>query len=875
MIREGFAMRTSSLLRCGVVLCLFSMMVSCSGSDYLSPDLRARVEQLKAEVAAEPTTDATAMERAQVLWEWANASSLADGVIPVELPSVMARVLGSRGTSAVGAGTLAAVDRYVRELGIRDECPDCIGTLSNDAVEPLPSGSFQTLVQTYTVGSMGMKEGGGILLAQHFMTDSGRDRRAVTGIIGSYGFQRDDPAATDYLTIACSNREARFVDDTVPMTGMHGGFLTGTLDAMVFRLEGTDLAPGDTITITYGDTSGGSRGFQVQSYANDFFPLPVYVDLEAGGDFFTLPIQPYAIRGTDAFAVHGFAPSVVGVGESFEISVRTEDRLYNRATNGAPEYEVLVNGEPHSSIPADEAGLTVLENLAFDESGVYRFSFRSPDGAVTGESNPIWVREDPKRRIYWGELHAHGGFAEGLGTPEWFFRFAKEDARLDFVSLSEHDVWMVDQEWRTMQEFCDRYTEQGEFIAFLGYEWTVAALRGGHHNVFFRTSEGRERVGLQRAPTLSELYFQLRQENDLDDVLIIPHAHTPGDWRVTDPDLEKLIEIMSMHGHFEWFGQRYLSRGYEMGFIAASDDHLSHPGYTGTLAQGLFQRGGLAAAIAPSKTSDAIFDSLRSLSAYATTGERIILDLELNGEPMGSRAAFDMERRIRGRIIGTSPIDTVAFVKNGTDVWTKDYLTMPRPGRFVQVDFESSSEEHFREAPRGYRYWTGTLTVTGARLVSFDTPQFASRYAEFARLDPQNPNRIHFLTGTRGKASSILLELADVSPGAGIVIELDEAREVTSTPQIYRRPAAIPAATVRLPFRSATAGRLRREFRVERYTDSITLRFVDPSVPADRSFEFVDLDPVTRGDYYYLRVRQLDGAMAWSSPIWVGGVPPT
>jgi len=28
------------------------------------------------------------------------------------------------------------------------------------------------------------------------------------------------------------------------------------------------------------------------------------------------------------------------------------------------------------------------------------------------------------------------------------------------------------------------------------------------------------------------------------------------------------------------------------------------------------------------------------------------------------------------------------------------------------------------------------------------------------------------------------------------------------------------------------------------------------------------------GDYYYLRVTQLDGARAWSSSIWVGGEAP-
>ena len=42
----------------------------------------------------------------------------------------------------------------------------------------------------------------------------------------------------------------------------------------------------------------------------------------------------------------------------------------------------------------------------------------------------------------------------------------------------------------------------------------------------------------------------------------------------------------------------------------------------------------------------------------------------------------------------------------------------------------------------------------------------------------------------------------------------------------------------------------------------------------DQKFEFVDSDSPKPGDYYFVRVKQLDGGMAWSSPIWVGGFSP-
>ena len=35
-------------------------------------------------------------------------------------------------------------------------------------------------------------------------------------------------------------------------------------------------------------------------------------------------------------------------------------------------------------------------------------------------------------------------------------------------------------------------------------------------------------------------------------------------------------------------------------------------------------------------------------------------------------------------------------------------------------------------------------------------------------------------------------------------------------------------------------------------------------------FEYTDLEDPKPGDYYYIRVTQLDGGRAWSSPFWIG-----
>lgn len=841
-------------------------------NDYLPGELRAQVEKLKRDVAADPTSRETLRTRTLVLWRWANAYAKNGGLLPVELPINVAmvtafpdrrelrRAFGDvRSVPWAGGGPVRAIDRFVRELQVREEQPGAIGTLTCDNRGPFPAESYQTIRQTYTVGSMPMKADGGVMVAKHFIADHGR-------------FQTGDASAKDYVTIASSNPRARFVADSMPLSGMHGG-LFSPVDTLIFRLEGTDLGRGDTVTVTYGDRSGGSPGFRVQSYSNDAFPLPLYVDLEAKGNFFTLPLIPYKVVGKGVHGVHGFAPSVVKVGEPFEVSMRSEDVYYNRASGPIPAYDVFVNDRLLRTIPAGDEPITIVGDLAFDTPGVYRFRFESKDGKIKGAANPVWVRENPTTRIYWGETHGHCGFAEGQGTPDGFFRFGRDDARLDFLTHSEHDLWMDDHEWEVLKQNVEKYTEEGKFIALLGYEWTARAERGGHHNVFFRSPRGRRRVPIQEAPTLTDLYHRLAHENLARDVLIIPHAHEPGDYRHSHPHMEHLVEIMSMHGRHEWFGIMYLRHGHQVGFVAASDDHLSHPGYASPTTRGLADSGGLAAVFAPEKTTDAIFDALKSLNAYATTGDRIILDVELNGTAMGQRAPYAAKRTFKGRVIGTAPIASISVVKNGKDVWSKDYLATDA-GRFAQVTFSSPSDPIVRDSPRGWRRWIGSLAVQNARLVDFDTPSFFNPRSEWARRDAGNaPNRVEFSAWTRGSEKSILLRLADVSQSTGVDVSLVESTERYSTPSRFRKPATLPAQrfTLQLP---AGAESSVKEIAVGRFVDTVTLRRVNPEAPAERTFEFVDTDSPERGDYYYLRVRQTNGAMAWSSPIWVGGYPP-
>ena len=75
---------------------------------------------------------------------------------------------------------------------------------------------------------------------------------------------------------------------------------------------------------------------------------------------------------------------------------------------------------------------------------------------------------------------------------------------------------------------------------------------------------------------------------------------------------------------------------------------------------------------------------------------------------------------------------------------------------------------------------------------------------------------------------------------------------------------------MRLRLGDLRGSRISHEFQVGEHVDAIRLQAVDPAGPLDQAFQFTDLESPGQGDYYYLRVTQLDGGRAWSSPFWVG-----
>jgi hypothetical protein len=346
--------------------------------------------------------------------------------------------------------------------------------------------------------------------------------------------------------------------------------------------------------------------------------------------------------------------------------------------------------------------------------------------------------------------------------------------------------------------------------------------------------------------------------------------------------VERLVELTSGHGTFEWFGNRYLQNGFHVGFIGSSDNHRLHPGY-GPATN--FQMGGLAAVLAAENTPQAIFDALRARACYATTGERIIVDADLDGVAMGQRVSPSARRRIRCRVMGTAPIEGVDLLKNGDVVYSQSSLQRDLGGRtIVQVYYFSSSEGILGpdgpETPRFIRGWRAAVEVRGATLVGLQEPWFtapgisSSGYANYPggpdrfERDPANPNRVLVGGGTRGRGKGLLLKLDGATPDTEIIVSIDDA----AAPRTGDSPAqrgTLAAADAALRLGDLSDGPVTLDLKDGPYQDGVRVQLVPLDAALDHEFAYTDVGDTEAGDYYYLRVRQVDGAMAWSSPWWV------
>ncbi|MEO6407939.1 MAG: DUF3604 domain-containing protein [Burkholderiaceae bacterium] len=656
-----------------------------------------------------------------------------------------------------------------------------------------------------------------------------------------------DPSAADFVAIdAGPARQLRWWN-----ARLHAWH---PFDHILFVALPDGLGAGERLTLRFGDDREGSPGFTVQTFIEEEAPLSVRLRRSPEAAWTELATLGVRIAGNEPHRLVLTAPSRVAAGQPFELHVRVEDVWGNPSTLG---HRVRLGAPLEREVTIPGCGWLCFE-ATLNAPGFHRLSAQAEGApAPAALSNPIEVVADATGHLLcWGDLHAQSVIGCGARAIDAYFAHARDFAATDFASHQANCFLVSNPEWSETQAGTARAHRDGSFVTLLGVEWSGATPFGGDHNLYFPGDAAElHRCTHEFVADKSDLATDLAHVTDVhehyrgSDTLIAVHVGgRTADLRWHEPTLDRLVEVHSTHATSEWFLLEALQRGQKMGVIAGSDGvdgrpGASHPGHMNVRNT----RGGLTAVMLPELTRGGLWSALKARRCYATTGERIVLQLEAGSARMGDEisvahaAAFPPFDVI---VEGTAPIETIDFFRDAHCIASVDPMSEATAlSNAIRVGWCGASAPGNWQRAR--MRWDGALRVHGARIVAaqpwaFDTPDEG--------LCEIGTQQVTWRSITAGDWDGLILELDDptkaeltfVSEPMTLQVRLGD---IASTPRVFEADS---------PMRRVELRRLPQQMPAMGWRGC----FKDPAPPVG-------------SHAYWIRVRQSDGALAWSTPIFV------
>ncbi|MBT3363806.1 MAG: DUF3604 domain-containing protein [Chloroflexi bacterium] len=681
---------------------------------------------------------------------------------------------------------------------------------------PVEAGSFVTVVYTYTAG--------------HPIDDGGRIK-IVFRQVGDFGIpQFADSAKPNYYTISTTG------DCTVEASWDPRGHARPWVPALVIRVTKGFLDRGESIKIVFGDRSGGSDGWRMQTFCEESFELRTLVDPIAKSDFKDIQESPTlkVISGKPVHAVC-IAPSEVGVSQAFNYYLKLEDRWGNPT------------GQPVS-----------ISHPGFSSSGLQSIVTEDKETGLLARSNPIdIVLSTDKLHPYWADFHGQSEETVGTNTIDDYFAFARDYALLDICGHQGNDFEVSDDFWQTINDTTKRFYQNDKFVTFPGYEWSGNTPMGGDRNVYFVSEGGRisrsssESLADSKSrdddrPTATDLFDNLKGQS----VKSFAFAHVGGryaDITMHDEDIEVAVEVHSAWGTFEWLVADALKMGYRIGICANSDGHKGRPGASYPGARTFGSLGGLTCVLAQSLDRQSVYEAMKSRHFYATTGNRALIDLVLVAADghvamMGDVIQIDSGvPTLKVAVAGTGPIESVQ-VRNGSNVVkTMRPYDLSGLGRRIKIVWAGAEVKGRARVVN----WDGRLQLTGNSIVSASSVNF---WNDDLRPVICGEDRLEWKSSTTGGIAGVIVELARSDTGS---VRIETAQ----------RTVELDIASIGLDPTTYDCGGVEKRLEVYHLPDE----------PCASSFAFdLPLTDLYAGDNpIYIRTSQEDGHMAWTSPAYV------
>jgi hypothetical protein len=745
--------------------------------------------------------------------------------------------------------------------------PELMGSATLEPSGPFEAGSYQSLTLVYTAGRFGVDDTGSIKIGFRFATDFGP-------------VQFDDPKAPGFTTVEASNGA------TLECRWEFKRNIRPWSRSLYIGVMKHFLKPGDTITIRFGDKRQGSPGIRMQTYCESEFEFRVLTDCIATYDYVAIPESPkVAIVPGPGVTWQAIAPTLVRTGEPFTLKVKSTDKWGNPSDRMNTALRLICEGSGIEGIP-DKAACSVGEfavaipDLQFAKAGDSVIIVRNEAGEELCRSNPIRAIDDRttgQSLHHWGDTHGQSNETLGTNTARDYFIFGRDKAFLDVMGHQGNDFQITGSFWKHLNALTAEFDKPGEFVCIPGYEWSANTAVGGDRNVHYRhegetihrsshaqIADPADMVDEESdAHTAHELFQKLEGKN------CVVAAHVGGRYAditfAHDEALEAAVEVHSCWGTFEWIVWDAFEKGYRVGIVGNSDGHKGRPGADFPGASFFGSQGGLTCFLAPRLDRDAIFHAMRRRHHYATTGNRMLLDVSvatpndatvfLTNPPgkaeqtstarhlvMGDVARVtDSEVTLSVEVIGSAPIDRLDIFRGGECINTVRPHSAADLGRRYRLTMEGAE---YRGRARTTS-WDGSLRITGNTL---ERAEMFNNWNLDRGIQSQTNAATSWKAVTTGNTCGIDLWLAEADKG-----EL----EIT-TKHVTARLAIAQIGLEDQMFDGGGLGRLLRLYRL-------------PDAPSQNRMKG-DWTIALResGDTpIFVRVTQTDGHKAWSSPIYL------
>lgn len=489
-------------------------------------------------------------------------------------------------------------------------------------------------------------------------------------------------------------------------------------------------------------------------------------------------------------------------------------------------------------------------------------------------------------QILFGDIHNHNALGYGIGSLERSIDIAR--SHLDFFSFTGHSSWhdmepmeggrerhwlegfeRLEKNWPKVQSLISQANSNEDFTAFLGFEWHSSHF--GDQCIIFPD----DHQPLFAPNDISRLREFCIERN----ALMIPHhlAYPEGmrgvNWEVFNTRCTPIVEIFSEHGNSEddrgaysFFNhsmggrqtsqtaQAALASGLRFGFCASSDSHNGFPGGYGE---------GLMAVQSRGNSRSDIFEAINARRTYALTGDRIYIDFNVDGFPMGSEIEAGRQASVQYDVRCPDEIDVIELIQDGHVV----HRHFPE----TRISFEDAISHSFKLrlewgwGPWGdlaldrITDWEFSIKISGGKLLNYfpciQSGPFDEERRHIFVSESERDLKIRSYSGRDGAYRQ--------NPNQSVVLEILGDQSTSIDLQLIQPVQILNSVSVRQLYSDS------QNFKTGPFPkESYQWHRLVPMQSSCAEGGFT-IDISNPKSYVYLRAREKNGHHAWASPVYM------